>query len=90
MSRPRERIVANLEALYRESFTRASDAGDRDEMQRLDFSFRRDQLYLEVLLDVRDLLAGLGDASQPRPADEPSLTEQLGDLRKLARFPFGG
>ena len=55
MSRPRERILANLEALYRESFARASESGDQAEMQRLDFEFRRDQLYLESILDVRDL-----------------------------------
>ena len=88
MSRPREQIVANLEALYRESFARASDAGDQAAMQRLDFDFRRDQLYLEAILDVRDLLAGPGPAPAG-PSSEPSITEQLGDLRKLTRFPFG-
>lgn len=91
MSRPRERILANLEALYRESFARASESGEQGEMQRLDFDFRRDQLYLEALLDVRDLLArGFGATpAPPAEAAEPSLTEQLGDLRKLTRFPFG-
>ena len=61
-------------------------------MQRLDFDFRRDQLYLEALLDVRELLSrGFGATPAPpaEPAAEPSLTEQLGDLRKLTRFPFG-
>ncbi len=88
MSRPRERILANLEALYRESFARASEAGDRGEMQRLDFDFRRDQLYLEALLDIRELLVGGFGATPAEPAAEPSLAEQLGDLRKLTRFPF--
>lgn len=89
MSRPRERILANLEALYRESFVRASEAGDEDGMRRLDFEFRRDQLYLESILDVRDQLARGFGATPAEPAPEPSLTEQLGDLRKLTRFPFG-
>ena len=89
MSRPRERILANLEALYRESFARASDAGDQAEMQRLDFDFRRDQLYLEALLDVRDLLSRGSGATPAEPAAERSITEEIGDLRKLTRFPFG-
>lgn len=88
MSRPRERILANLEALYRESFARSSESGDQAEMQRLDFAFRRDQLYLEAILDVRDLLSG--DRGSPaEPAAESSISEQIGDLRKLTRFPFG-
>lgn len=88
MSRPRERILANLEALYRESFARASESGDQAEMQRLDFAFRRDQLYLEAILDVRDLLPG--DRGAPaQPAAESSISEEIGDLRKLTRFPFG-
>lgn len=91
MSRPRERILANLEALYRESFSRASDAGDQAAMQRLDFEFRRDQLYFEIILDVRDRLAAPGGPVGPaaRPAEEPGLGEHLDDLRKLTRFPFG-
>jgi len=88
VTRPRERILANLEALYRESFSRASDAGDQAEMQRLDFEFRRDQLYLEAILDVRELL-GRGFGATPAEPAESSLSEQLGDLRKLTRFPFG-
>jgi hypothetical protein len=88
VSRPRERILANLEALYRESFARASESGDQAEMQRLDFAFRRDQLYLEAILDVRDLVSGAGHAPA-QPAAESSVSEQIGDLRKLTRFPFG-
>lgn len=88
MSRPREQIFANLEALYRESFARASESGNQAEMQRLDFDFRRDQLYLESILDVRDLISGLG-GRPAEPAAEPSVTDQIGELRKLTRFPFG-
>ena len=88
MSRPRDQIFANLEALYREAFARASDAGDQREMQRLDFDFLRDQLYLEAILDVRDVIAGSVGRDTPAPA-EPSITEQIGELRKLTRFPFG-
>ena len=89
VSRPREQILANLEALYRESFARASESGDEGEKRRLDFDFRRDQLYLEAILDVRELLGRGFGATPAEPAGEASITEQLGDLRRLTRFPFG-
>lgn len=89
MPRPRDHILANLEALYREAFAEAAQRGDRDEQRRLDFGFRRDQLYLEAVLDVRDLLAA---PSAPQPADanaDKSVLEQISDLRNLTRLPFG-
>ena len=90
MPRPRSQIVGNLEELYREAYGRAREGGDAAEMQRLDFGFRRDQLYLEAILDVRDLLA----APPPAPAagdpqKEKSVLEQLNDIRSLTRLPFG-
>jgi hypothetical protein len=88
MPRPRERILANLESLYRESYERAGTAGDEAERQRLDFGYRRDQLFLESILDVRDLLAGAAPTSGGKP-DEPTLIEQVQDLRRLTRLPFG-
>jgi hypothetical protein len=86
--RPRERILANLESLYRESYERAGAAGDEAERQRLDFGYRRDQLYLESILDIRDLLAGATPTSGGTP-DEPTFIEQVQDLRRLTRLPFG-
>jgi hypothetical protein len=90
--RPRDHITTNLESLYREAYARARTAGDEAEMARLDFGFRRDQLYLEAILDVRDLLAGA--APQPPAATgekkgEKSVLEQINDLRSLTRLPFG-
>jgi hypothetical protein len=95
--RPRDQIVGNLESLYREAYARAQSSGDEAEKARLDFDFRRDQLYLEAVLDVRDLLGALQAPAQaqtaaPSPAEakgEKSVAEQIGDLRSLARFPFG-
>ena len=54
--RPRERILANLETVYREAYERAKAAGDERRMLDLDASYQREQLLLEVLLDIRDAL----------------------------------
>ncbi len=88
MPRPREHILSNLEALYREAHARAQAAGDNAEMTRLDFEFRRDQLYLEAVLDVRDLLRPPAPPSEPRQEDR-SVLEQINELRTLTRLPFG-
>jgi hypothetical protein len=56
MSRSRERILANLDDMYREAFERAKATGDSQQMATLDFAYRREQLYFEILLDVRDAL----------------------------------
>jgi hypothetical protein len=54
MSRSRDRIMDNLDAMYREAFERARAGGDESQMATLDFAYRREQLYLEILLDIRD------------------------------------
>ena len=56
MSRTRERILANLDDMYREAFERAKASGDESQMATLDFAYRREQLYFEILLDVRDAI----------------------------------
>jgi len=54
MSRSRDRILTNLEEMYSEAFARAKEVGDDAQMASLDFAYRREQLYFEILLDVRD------------------------------------
>jgi hypothetical protein len=54
MSRTRDRILTNLDEMYREAFTRAQASGDQTQQATLDFAYRREQLYLEILLDIRD------------------------------------
>jgi hypothetical protein len=78
--RSRERILTNLETIYRETFDRAKDAQDERRMAELDNSYMRDQLMLEVLLDIRDLFA-------VAPAAKPGSTalEKLEALRRLAK-----
>ncbi len=56
MSRSRERILSNLEEMYREAFDRAKLSEDPSAMTSLDFAYRREQLYFEILLDVRDAM----------------------------------
>ena len=55
--RPRERILANLESIYRESYDRARTSGDEGRMIDLESAYMRDQLMLEILLDIRDLFS---------------------------------
>lgn len=55
--RPRQRILDNLETIYREAYDRAKVAGDEHRMIELDSAYQREQLLLEVLLDIRDSLA---------------------------------
>ena len=56
MSRTRSTILNNLDEMYREAFERAKATGDQNQMATLDFAYRREQLYFEILLDVRDAL----------------------------------
>jgi len=56
MSRSRTTILDNLDEMYREAFERAKNSGDQTQMATLDFAYRREQLYFEILLDVRDAL----------------------------------
>lgn len=71
MSRPRERILQNLEAVYREAYDRAKAAGDDRRMLDLDAAFQREQLLLEVLLDIRDSLAAQGAPPVASPGIDP-------------------
>lgn len=79
--RPRDRILENLERVYREAYDRASESGDRERMVELDASFQREQLLLEVLLDIRDGLHAIADAPNASTA-----LEKLEALRRLTRL----
>ncbi len=79
--RPRERILTNLEAIYREAYARAKEAGDEQRKMDLDASFQREQLILEVLLDVRDALASLTETSMSEAA-----LKKLASLRNLGKL----
>jgi hypothetical protein len=83
--RDRQRILGNLEELYREAFARAEKAGEDGAMAQLDFEFQRDQLYLEVALDLRELLAAM-DQGKDGEGKTTSLLEKAQAIRKLTRL----
>jgi hypothetical protein len=57
MARTRDRILANLDEMYSDAFEAAKASGDENQMRTLDFAYRREQLYFEILLDIRDSAA---------------------------------
>lgn len=78
--RSRERVLQSLENVFRSAFAAAESAGDAGTMERLDLEYQRDQLRLEVLLDIRDLL-------EPDTAEQSaSLLDKAKHLRKLTRL----
>ena len=79
--RSRERILTNLESIYRDAYDRAKGSEDKDRMVDLDASFQREQLILEVLLDVRDALCAIGDESTSESA-----LKKLETLKKFTRL----
>jgi hypothetical protein len=80
LMRARDRILANLESIYRESYDRAKDLGDQGRMLDLESSYMRDQLMLEILLDIRDLFFVAPAATGG------SALEKLEAIRRLTKF----
>lgn len=78
--RPRQRILDNLDTVYREAYEKARESQNAVGMQDLDASYQREQLLLEVLLDIRDGLYSVGEAS-----DSSSALEKISQLRKLIK-----
>ena len=82
-TRPRERILENLESVYREAYDRARTAGDERRMADLDAAFQREQLLLEVLLDIRDEL-GSRAAAPATPGPDPIAA--LDTIRRITKL----
>ena len=79
--RERDRVIQSLEGAFREAFHAAQERDDKEGMAKLDLDFQRDQIHLEVLLDIRDLLTV---PSQEGKAS--SLLEKAQALRQLTRL----
>jgi len=78
--RSSDRVLQSLEKVYRGAFSAAEEAGDAEAMARLDVGYQRDQLELELLLDIRDLL-------MPEEKDQTtSLLEKAQQIRKLTKL----
>ena len=78
--RSRDRVLQSLEKVYRGAFSAAEEASDTETMARLDIGYQRDQLELELLLDIRDLL-------MPEEKDKTtSLLEKAQQIRKLTKL----
>jgi hypothetical protein len=80
--RPRDRILANLENIYRDSYERAKTEGLQLRMEELDAAYQRDQLMMEVFLDIRDLFLQAPPAAQPGTG----AIEKLEALRRLTKL----
>ena len=78
--RSRDRILGNLESIYKESYERAQELGDQGRMLDLESAYMRDQLMLEILLDIRDLF------SVAPAASGGSALEKLEAIRRLTKL----
>ena len=78
--RPRQRIMDNLESIFREAYERAKGVDDPTRMADLDSSYQREQLLLEVLLDIREALE---ETSKKSPAQ--GAMEKINMLRKIVK-----
>ncbi len=81
--RARKRVIGSLEKVYTEAYEKASAADDRPRMEELEFGFQRDQVMLEVMLDLRDALSTLQEESAP---DEPSLLDRARAIRDFTKL----
>lgn len=79
--RPRARILANLETVYREAYNRAKEAGDTARMLDLDAAYQREQLLLEVLMDIRDALRPSTESGVKSAVDKLTAVHKLTKLK---------
>lgn len=81
--RNREKVIQSLEGIYREAFEGAQSANDETNMRALDFGFQRDQILLEVLLDLRDTL---GTLDKEEGKKDPTLLDRAKAVRKFTKL----
>ncbi|MDZ7781159.1 MAG: hypothetical protein U5R14_14660 [Gemmatimonadota bacterium] len=82
--RSRERVLQSLEKVYRSAFSEAEEANDTERMQQLDLEYQKDQIQLEVLLDIRELLAL--PPTEEAGEDQTSLFDRAQQLRNLTKL----
>ncbi len=79
--RSRDKILTNLESIYREAYDRAKQAEDAGRMMDMDAAYQREQLLLEVLMDIRDAIHSIGDTP-----NEKTALQKLHALKKLTKL----
>ena len=84
--RSRDRVLQSLENVYREAFTAAEKAGDTATMARLDLEYQREQLHMELLLDVRELLTPAQPQFEGVTEKATSFLEKAQQLRRLTKL----
>jgi hypothetical protein len=82
--RARQQVLDNLDAIYREAYERAKAAKDERRMADLDAAYQREQLLLEVLLDIRDALGAPATPKDPHPRPDP--VAALETIRRITRL----
>lgn len=80
--RQRQQILDNLDTIYREAYERAKAAKDERRMADLDAAYQREQLLLEVLLDIRDGIS----ATPPTRETGTNPMAALDTIRRLTRL----
>lgn len=83
MPRQRQQILDNLDTVYREAYERAKQGGDERRMLDLDAAYQREQLLLEVLLDIRDGLSGLKPAKSDAGGNPMAAIDTIRNLTRL-------
>ena len=86
MPRQRQQILDNLDAVYREAYDRAEAAKDARLMADLDAAYQREQLLLEVLLDIRDALTTTAASRPAPPSPGPDPVGALETIRRITRL----
>ena len=69
-----------MEEIFRDAYTRAKEGGDAERMADLDASYQREQLLLEVLLDIRESINALSERSPTEGA-----MDKLKMLKKITK-----
>lgn len=84
--RARQQVLDNLDAIYREAYERAKAAKDERRMADLDAAYQREQLLLEVLLDIRDALGPVPPSGSPEKSARSDPVAALETIRRITRL----
>lgn len=84
--RHRERILASLDKVYREAFESARTRDDSAAAERLDFEYQRDQIRLEVMLDLRDLLFRPDAPAEGESSGSPGVSDLIDKAKTIRKF----